>query len=393
MKTLLTVQTAPDSLRGRRRSAAGLFLIGLIACLAIGVTVASAQNYAVSDLGDLPNMKASAPAAINNSSQVVGISSAGADEHAFGYHKDYDKTMKEIGSCGSRAFAINASGLVAGDYAFVSPYGPERPSHATLFKGRPVADLGVLKGGLFSRANGINNWEQVVGFSGPDRDAENSRAFVWTAATGMVDIGTLGGAYAQAYGINDAGFITGTAQTADGWIGATHAFLYQIVIGDGFSRPMIDLGTLGGNSSHGLAINAQNHVVGYSTINTTDSRVHAFFYGDGRMVDLGSLSGKHVKADKSAALAINSTDQVVGYSYLPSNEGPIQVGFIYNMSAAGARTGMQDLNGLIGSAAKQYRILAATGINDLGEIVATAVDGAGTVHAVLLTPSFGEVRQ
>ena len=54
---------------------------------------------------------------------------------------------------------------------------------------------------------------------------------------------------------------------------------------------------------------------------------------------------------------------------------------------------MQDLNGLIGSAAKQYRILAATGINDLGEIVATAVDGAGTVHAVLLTPSFGEVRQ
>ena len=111
------------------------------------------------------------------------------------------------------------------------------------------------------------------------------------------------------------------------------------------------------------------------------------------MVDLGSLSGKHPKADKSAALAINSTDQVVGYSYLPSNEGPIQVGFIYNMSAAGARTGMQDLNGLIGSAAKQYRILAATGINDLGEIVATAVDGAGTVHAVLLTPSFGEVRQ
>ena len=98
MKTLLTVQPAPDTLRGRRRSAAGLFLLGLSACLAIGVTVASAQNYIVTDMGDLPNMKASAPAAINNSAQVVGISSADADEHAFTSRKDSDKAMKEIGT-------------------------------------------------------------------------------------------------------------------------------------------------------------------------------------------------------------------------------------------------------------------------------------------------------
>ena len=66
-------------------------------------------------------------------------------------------------------------------------------------------DLGVLKGQLYSRANGINAMGQVVGFSGRERDSGESRAFVWSSQTGMMDIGTLGGAYAQAYAINDAG--------------------------------------------------------------------------------------------------------------------------------------------------------------------------------------------
>jgi uncharacterized membrane protein len=34
---------------------------------------------------------------------------------------------------------------------------------------------------------------------------------MWTSQTGMIDIGTLGGGYAQAYAINDAGYVTGNA--------------------------------------------------------------------------------------------------------------------------------------------------------------------------------------
>ena len=74
-------------------------------------------------------------------------------------------------------------------------------------------DLGVLKGQVYSRANGINAIGQVVGYSGLQRDSTESRAFVWSHQTGMIDIGTLGGAYAQAYAINDAGYITGASQT------------------------------------------------------------------------------------------------------------------------------------------------------------------------------------
>ncbi len=59
--------------------------------------------------------------------------------------------------------------------------------------------------------------------------AVESRAFVWSAQTGMIDIGTLGGAYAQAYAINDAGYITGASQTQGmGPMLTTHAFIYRV---------------------------------------------------------------------------------------------------------------------------------------------------------------------
>ena len=80
---------------------------------------------------------------------------------------------------------------------------------------------------------------------------------------------------------------------------------------------MRDLSTLGGDFSYGTSINASNHVVGYSTINNSDQRIHAFLYLDGKMLDLGSLSGAAVDTDFSFALSVNADDEVVGYSYLP----------------------------------------------------------------------------
>ena len=102
----------------------------------------------------------------------------------------------------------------------------------------------------------------------------------------MRDIGTLGGSYAQAYAINDAGFITGTAQT---WatVVKTHAFIYRPIAPN--RERMRDLGVLGGLSSYGMAINTYNHVAGYSTIKTNDERVHGFLHDGKSMIDLGSL--------------------------------------------------------------------------------------------------------
>ena len=57
-----------------------------------------------------------------------------------------------------------------------------------------------------------------------------------------------------------------------------------------------------------MAINANNHVVGYSTVNKVDSRVHAFWFDGNAMKDLGTLASKSSNPleDQSVALGINS---------------------------------------------------------------------------------------
>jgi probable HAF family extracellular repeat protein len=296
--------------------------------------------------------------------------------------------MADAGGVNSRGFGISATDLVVGD-AFFEGMGPLLASHAALFKGGTAIDIGILKGQVYSRANGINASGWVVGFSGPTRDGSESNAFIWSNQTGMIDIGTLGGQYAQANAINDAGFVTGTAQIQNmSPVLATHAFIYRpFPQGAGaVKEPMRDLGALGGNNSYGTAINGYNHVVGYSTIKPNDDRVHAFFHDGKSMIDLGSLGGNGNRwgSDVSVALGINSFDLVVGYTYLPVvGEMPIQqVAFLWR------RGNMVNLNSLLAWSQRNYLLVSATAINDNGQIVASAYNlDDGVLHSVLLTPN------
>lgn len=368
------------SLSSRNRWIAGLYSIGLVACLAIGIPTSRAQQatYRVIDLGAVDGMTASEPAAINNLGQIAGTSTAGTVGCAFLY---YNRAMEDIGGELSRGFGISQTGVVVGDFAQMEP---STPNHAALFKGGTTIDLGVLPGALFSRANGVNSNGYVVGYSGSEFDSDNSRAFVWHSAMGMVDIGTLGGPYAQAMAINDAGFATGNAGVGAS-IGARHAFLYEVWPGTGPMKPMRDLGTLGGLSSYGTAINMSNHVVGYSMLKT--NAMHAFLYNGGQLVDLGSLSPNVLGADYSVALGVNNSDTVVGYSYLQYGGSDMvqQAASIVYGNMLEMR--MVNLNDLIGRARAEYWLFSATSINDQGQIVACAYHGTdGLVHAVLLNP-------
>jgi probable HAF family extracellular repeat protein len=373
--------------------------IALAACCALGVAGARAQTYSLTDLGILPdqNDTVSTPAAIsgqaqNGQAQSARVQIAGTSGgHAFRYTSGGKTQMEDVGrnpaESISRGFGVNRSGQVVGD----STFGKNETSHAAIFGNGSATDLGTLKGGgRFSRANGINTSGEVVGSSDTQRDGNNGRAFIVSMPSSgllprMTDIGTLGGLYAQALGINDSGFVTGNSQTIGrSTSGSTHAFIWHAKTG------MVDLGTLDGDFSYGTSINAKNHVVGYSTINNVDNRVHAFLHDGEKMLDLGSLSGASVDADLSFALGVNAADQVVGYSYLPLDQapgivqtplGPWSVAFIYSQGL------MVNLNDLIGAAAKNYRLDSATAINDNGQIVAIAfVSSADTFHAVLLTP-------
>ena len=386
-----------------KRMMSGFCSTALIACFLLGGSIAFAQtSYRVADLGLLPSKEESVPAAINGQGLVAGTSSAeSSGEAAFRYNPYNPAPMEDIGQSirgiVSRGFGINNTGMAVGDSVFIATHTANSPvRHAALFNNGSLIDLGTLKKQTFSRANSINGFNQVVGFSGPTLDSPKSRAFFWSKSTGMIDLGTLGGAYAQAFAINDSGSITGNSQlrSSDSTTEGVHAFLSPSPLGAG-AIGMRDLGTLGGSFSYGMAINANNHVVGYSTVKKVDKRVHAFCFDGNTMKDLGTLApnSSNPLEDQSVALSINSSDRIVGYTYLPAlnaNTDPAvqpgtspvrQIAFVWSQGA------MRDLNKLIGQAAETYHLNAAMAINDNGQIVATALSKAtGTRRAVLLTP-------
>ena len=132
----------------------------------------------------------------------------------------------------------------------------------------------------------------------------------------MTEIGTLGGPYSGAYGINDSGKVVGYAYTAGS---GAHAFLYD-------NGTMTDLGTLGGSSSDAFAINNRGQIVGYA--NDSQGYGHAFLYDNGQMtaIDAG-LGSSH-----SEAHDINENGSVVGNALIWA--GDVYHAFLYENGSA-----------------------------------------------------------
>ena len=151
-------------------------------------------------------------------------------------------------------------------------------------------------------------------------DSGGLHAFLWQPGANpgqgtMIDLGTLGGTDSFAYGINELGQVMGYSQTqmSEEW-GAPHAFLWQPGADPG-QGTMIDLGTLGGLYSVANGMNGSGKVVGQSTIASGDW--HAFVWGPdgGSLVDLGGLGGS-----QSYANAINASSKIVGGSETNTGE-------------------------------------------------------------------------
>jgi probable HAF family extracellular repeat protein len=139
--------------------------------------------------------------------------------------------------------------------------------------------------------------------------------------------------------MNANGEVVGLSPSSDS---SLHAFVWSQ--GGG----MVDLGTLGGNSSRATAISSTGQVVGQSGLTTNFLPLHGFSWTRaGGMIDLG--------ASTTNALVVNSSGQVTGELIL----GP-GVTHAYSWTPAG---GLEDL-GTLGSG---YIASSPTGLSESGD--------------------------
>jgi probable HAF family extracellular repeat protein len=231
------------------------------------------------DLGTLAGTSTSRAMDINNHGQIAGVSGEILAQQAVVWTMNGGSWVVEAlptltGACCASAEGLNNG--TAGDPLSVAVAGSSH-CHAVLWRnsaaGWTIQDLGALPGDTCSIAHDVNNQEAVVGNS--HGAAHAAIGFLWTAATGMLPLPTLGGeTYALA--INDNGDVAGLSTDV---AGNRHAVRWSAVA----NWAIEDLGTLGGCCSQGFGINSFGDVVGVSG----RSGQRAFLANSLGMVNLG----------------------------------------------------------------------------------------------------------
>jgi probable HAF family extracellular repeat protein len=315
----------------------------------------SAQG--MQELGTVGKDQSSRAFGVNNAGQVSGSSWSTATKYDKKTGESYTVTTEQAfvwsSSTGMQGIGksvvpsgINGSGEISG-----VTFGA--PPVAELWNGKTWTQLGVLPGGTFSDAFGINNYGQVVGYGDIPNTPTSAglyHAFLWTpsslhgTAGTMIDLGTLsstvGGSWASA--INGQGWVTGRSDDASAG-GAGHAYVWEPSSAHGTTGRMIDLGTLAVNPNPGLSQSEGN-----------------------------AINDRGVVVGDANPAGVTSQSQVVAVVWQPGTNGSYTV---------------SDLNNLIPSGTG-WTLIRADAVNNSGQIVVEATNASlSGWYALLLTPS------
>jgi probable HAF family extracellular repeat protein len=323
----------------------------LVVLYVLGIVTLGVEFLLAAPLYDLTDLTQGRAYAINASGQVVGSAYPDGVDHAFLYTNG---SITNLGGTFSQATAINVNGQVAG-VIVLDAGGTVKTAHAFTYRDGTVTDLGTF-GGYWVHANGINGDGQVV--ISTMTSGSSQRSFLFNSGTTTDLSAYVGGNSISALAINDAAQVVGYAYNP--W----RAFLYC-------NGSMTSLGTLpGGSSSFADCINTSGEAAGQSY--AANGHYYAVRYRSGAITSLGTLLG----GSNSTAEGINDIGQVVGESDTASGAWHA---FLYSDGT------MMDLNDLAQMPAG-WTLEAARGINNSGWIVGWGNNAAGQTHAFLLTP-------
>jgi len=117
----------------------------------------------------------------------------------------------------------------------------------------------------------------------------------------MIRWGTLGGAWSQAYAVNNKNQVTGVAYTRNGSAQCLPCYQWRAQRSGTISDPT--------STTWGFGLNDAGIVVGQSTFQST---YHAFVYSGGVMKDLNKLTPARSGWVLLTANGINNAGQIVG---------------------------------------------------------------------------------
>ena len=280
--------------------------------------------------------------------------------------------------------------------------GPDVQAQNSQLPRYTVIDLGTL-GGSYSNAYGPNVVGWVAGNSNLVVDGPQ-HAFLWHGFGPLHDLGTLDGSTCAtcnsiAYWPNAFGEAAVTSETSEtdpngedfcGY--GTHQQCLGAIWRNGF---MTALPTLpGGNNATAYGLNDRGEAIGYSENGTPDSTCstatpyQVLRFETVKWGPKGEIQELPPLPGDTVGFAngVNNSGQVVGASGLCSNTSAVTV--ISPHAVLWEKDGSPtDLGHLEGTAPGLYNM--ASSINDRGEVVGAAQSTDGTIHAFLWTRQTG----